>query len=173
MTFNGRDAAELYRCERRAGAKKRKYQRADGKTPCAYRYHREDPPEGEIWFCSESPEATYHVITRSEGRPRRERPPGLYGPPDIIARKRHQQILVGHTLDYSFLTPLENVILTRRALGESWKSLAKRFSGGPLRRHFDHITIKNIIGRAYTKIRIRTRPVGAVPLHSIVKEGSK
>jgi hypothetical protein len=150
---------DLWVNDRIVGRYKRRFYKKEGKKKCFYTgYHSgnlDDDPEFEEF------DSTF---SRKGGKRKKTKPIKLKGPSDIVNRESFKKILRGEPPDYPFLTAFENELLMLRALGYSWKRLARKFSGGRDGRSFKASRIKNILHDCYDKIRISER-AGSVPLH--------
>ena len=60
-----------------------------------------------------------------------------------------------------------------RFLGASWAKLARRYSGGHKRRSFTATSIKNMLYRIYTKIRLYDKDYTNVPLHIRIDDSGR
>ena len=153
--FPSSDVFEVMEIHLKEGRSKIIYKHRDGKSPCAFRTGKPDPGYGE----------TDHIITRTGGKVRKQRKLVLKGPSDIVRRKNVRVVMHGKKISYRFLTAFENDLLTRRVLGQGWKSLARRYSGGHRSLSFKASRIKNLLSKIYRKIRIYDRVFKNVPAH--------
>jgi hypothetical protein len=150
---------DLWVNDRTVGRYKRRFYKREGKKKCFFAGYNsgnfDDDPEFAELDCT---------FSRKGGKKKKTKPLKLKGPPDIVNRESFKKILHGEPLDYPFLTAFENELLMLRALGCSWKRLARKYSGGHKRRSYNAKLIKNILHDCYDKIRINER-AGSVPIH--------
>jgi hypothetical protein len=155
LQFPSTDIFDLYVHDATYGRLRVKFRQREGKKPCAFINYKSDPHESE----------TQQTFERKGPKVKKQKPVKLRGPTDISNRKEYKKLLSGEELNFEFLTPFENKLLMRRALGESLKKLARRYSGGHDRRSYTATTIKNLLYKCYNKIRLYDRNYKNVPMH--------
>lgn len=159
------DIYKLWKYESIISRYKRRFYNRESKKKCYFaNYGAGIPREESSWDLAIEDYQSSRSNIRTGARSKKPKPFKPKGPPDIINRASFRKILYGRPFDYAFLSEFENKILTRRALGYSWRKLARAFSGGHKARSFKSRDIKNMLHSIYDKIRLNERSK-SVPLH--------
>ncbi len=156
--FLDKDIKQLLRWAQIDGSNKRTRRRWDGKSKCAFVHVYTVDPTGQKHHLR-IPEAPWaetaeriQATAKHTGN-RKTKTVNLRGPKDLLELTEWQGILDGREINFTYLSDIQNRILTMVALGKKRRCIARALSGGRNKRSFPTSRVRFLIQDSYKKIR--------------------